>query len=139
LGLNIPVIISQGSAYSRPSDANKPPAQTTIILAHLDTGASITVIDVNLAKHLKLLPGGISQVKTAGGIKEVSNFTIDLLFANSTLSSFVNLPIASADLGFDISGDLGNPKNIGMLIGRDVMSYWHITWDGQTSTVIIND
>jgi len=138
-GINIPVMIGVGSAYSASVGADKAPLPAALVRGHLDTGASVTVVDTGLAGHLGLKSAGISRVKTAGGARDVSNFIVDLRFANSTLASFINLPVASADLGFDINGDLSDPQNFGVLVGRDVMASWNIVWSGPTSTVIIND
>ncbi|GHV72172.1 hypothetical protein AGMMS49928_28290 [Spirochaetia bacterium] len=70
------------------------------------------------------------------------NFAIDIGFPNTGLSPFVNLRIGSCRLKFDLQKNLENPnvpRNFGLLLGRDIMSKWVITWDGLTSTVIISD
>lgn len=140
-GVNIQIMVGLGSAYYTYGNKDRsvlPPL--TSVYGHLDTGASISVIDIGLAKYLGLKSTGVSQITTAGGKKDSSYFIVDLHFANSTLAPFVNLPVASTDLEFNPSNDLmGNPQNFGMLIGRDVMASWNIMWCGPTSTVIIND
>jgi hypothetical protein len=110
-------------------------------MAHLDTGASITSIDISLAKHLKLIPTGQSVSKTAKGPQLMPDFVIDLSF-RATLSPFFNLQIGSCDLGFNLQQCLSDPNdsvNFGILIGRDIMSRWNIVWNGPTSTVFISD
>lgn len=139
-GINIPVIIRAGSAYSNSGNVDNAPLPTAMVRGHLDTGAHITVIDTSLAVHLGLKSTGIAQIRTAGGVRDASYFIIDLHFANSTLTPVINLSVASTDLGFNINRDLiGNPQSFGILIGRDVMASWNIVWSGPTSTVIIND
>jgi hypothetical protein len=32
-----------------------------------------------------------------------------------------------------------DPRNFGVLLGRDVMARWNIVWNGLTSTVFISD
>jgi hypothetical protein len=110
-------------------------------MAHLDTGASISSIDISLAKHLNLIPTGQSTNRTAGGPRLMPNFVIDLGF-RIPLSPFPNLQIGSCDLGFNVQQCLSNPNdsaNFGILLGRDVMSRWNIVWNGPTSTVFISD
>jgi len=136
-GMNIPVIVSAGSAYLRTPNA----AQSThlTVLAHLDTGASVTSIDIKLARHIGLLPVGMSRMRTAAGSVKFSAFIIDLQFPNSTLSACTDLPVSSCDLGFDLVKPWTDARNFGILIGRDAMTRWNIVWNGPTSTVIIND
>jgi hypothetical protein len=109
-------------------------------MGHLDTGASKTSIDINLANHLRLNPTGDSTIVTASGPIRMPDFSIDLSFANTSLSPFVNLKISSCKLGFDLSNTSPNDqKNFGILLGRDIMSLWNIVWNGPTSTVFIYD
>jgi len=139
-GLNLPVTISKAAIYLKSPSLDKPPASSITVMAHLDTGASMTSIDMGLAtKHLMLPATGTSHPHTAGGRITVPTFAIDLGFPNTSLAPFQNLQISSCKLQFDISGNLNDPKNFGILIGRDVMSRWNIVWDGPTSTVFIND
>jgi hypothetical protein len=111
-------------------------------MAHFDTGASITSIDIGLAMHLKLTAKGYSNSLTASGIQCMPNFVIDAAFPNTSLSPFVNLKIGSCKLNFDLPkaiSDPNDPKNFGILLGRDIMSRWNIVWNGPTSSVFIND
>ena len=140
IGLNLPVEISTASHFRLPP--LNLPLHSIVMMAHFDTGASITSIDINLAKHLNLLSTGQSEIRTASGPETVSTFAIDISFPNSGLSPFRNLHISSCNLGFDIGKNienLNNPRNFGLLIGRDIMSRWNIVWNGTSSTVIISD
>jgi hypothetical protein len=136
-GMNIPVIVSASSAYLMTPNAVQGVRLT--VLAHLDTGASVTSIDITLARHIGLLPIGMSRMRTAAGSVMFSAFTIDLQFPSSTLSACTDLPVSSCDLGFDLSKPWTDARNFGILIGRDAMTRWNIVWNGPTSTVIIND
>jgi len=139
MGLNLPVVISTASLYLENPNFNKALASSITILAHLDTGATKTSIDIGLAKHLNLTPTGSLQSTTAAGLITMPTFAIDLQFPNTSLKSFINLSIGSCNLNFDITGNLNEPKNFAILIGRDILSYWNIVWNGPTSTVLIND
>lgn len=140
LGLNMPVEISTASAY-----LNEPTAiqrQTIQVMAHFDTGCTITSIDMGLAAHLQLIQTGMGSSMTASGPATTPNYAIDLAFINSGLSSIQNLQISSCNLPFNLAAAQANPKdpkNFGLLLGRDVMSRWHITWNGPTSAVFISD
>jgi len=131
-GLNFSVVVSTATAYQIP---NNPQSVKTIqIDAHFDTGASVTSIDIQLAKHLNLIPVGETPSNTAAGLRMATNFVIDLSFPGGSLRPFRNLSISSCDLG-----GLSVPLKFSMLLGRDVMSHWNIVWDGPSSTVIISD
>jgi len=131
-GLNIQVLVSTASAFQIPN--NPQSVKSAQILAHFDTGANITSIDIELAKQLNLVSIGESPSNTAAGLRQATNFVIDLHFPGGSLQPFINLQISSCELTNPI---MSLPFK--MLIGRDVMSRWNIVWDGPTSIVIIND
>jgi len=131
-GLNISVLISTASAYRLPNDPKS--VKTSQILAHFDTGATKTSIDIELAKELNLIPIGESPSHTAAGLRQATDFVIDLSFPGTNLQPFINLQISSCKLTNPTV-----PLKFQMLIGRDVMSRWNIVWDGPSSTVIISD
>jgi hypothetical protein len=137
--MNIPVEISTAAVFKSPQNNVSP--FSILAMAHLDTGASVTSIDIALAKHLNLIPMGLSTSGTAAGPQSMPTFVIDLSF-RVDLSPFPNLQIGSCKLGFDLQQCLANPndlRNFGILIGRDVMARWNIVWNGPTSTVFISD
>jgi len=131
-GVNLPVIISTASVYRPPNNPGS--VNTAQILAHFDTGATKTSIDIGLAKQLNLIPTGQSPSHTAAGLRQATDFVIDLSFPGQTLRPFINLQISSCVLA-----NPAMPLKFMMLLGRDVMSHWSIVWDGPSSTVIISD
>ena len=131
-GFNIPVLISTATAYHLQN--NSQPVEVAQIFAHFDTGATKTSIDIELAKQLNLIPIGESPSHTAAGLRQATNFVIDLSFPGSNLHPFRNLQISSCELTNPTV-----PLPFKMLIGRDVMSRWNIVWDGPTSSVIVSD
>lgn len=131
-GLNIPVLISTASVYRSPNNPNS--IKTAQILAHFDTGASKTSIDIELAKQLDLIPIGESPSHTAAGLRQATDFVIDLSFPGNTLRPFINLQISSCKLSSP-----NMPLKFKMLLGRDVMTRWNIVWDGPSSNIIISD
>jgi hypothetical protein len=138
-GFNLPVEISTASLFRNPP--LNMPFYSIVVMAHFDTGASSTSIDIDLAKHLNLLVTGQSKNRTASGPQIMPNFAIDISFPNTKLSPFQNLRISSCKLGFDLEKNMKPSKaqNMGILIGRDIMSRWNIIWNGPSSTVIIGD
>ena len=138
-GMNFPVTISTARMDAENPGFDKAQFASITVMAHLDTGATKTSIDMNLARHLKLASTGTSNSHTAGGLKTFPNFAIDLSFPNTNLAPFTNLAISSCTLPFNINGDMNAPRNFGILIGRDVLSRWNVVWNGPTSTVFIND
>ena len=140
-GFNIPVEILTATADRQPPSPL--PLNSIIVMAHVDTGASITSIDISLAEHLNLEATGELTNITAGGAKDMPRFAIDLCFPNTKLSPFINLGIGSCNLvTFNIQQCLlspHNPQNFGILIGRDVLSRWNLVWNGPSSTIIISD
>ena len=131
-GFNIAVVVSTASAFQIPN--NPQSVKAVQILAHFDTGANKTSIDIELAKQLNLIPIGESPSHTAAGMRQATDFVIDLSFPGSNLHPFRNLLISSCKLTNPVT-----PPPFKMLIGRDVMSRWNIVWDGPTSIVIVSD
>lgn len=112
------------------------------VVGHFDTGASRTAIDTSVARHLKLTSIGASSSFTAAGVRETPDYTVNMSFTGSSLRQILNMRVGSCNLPFNINeshSNPENPKNIGLLIGRDIMSLWNITWHGPSSTVLISD
>ena len=135
-GLNIPVEITAGNIFLK-TNPNKNYKGITV-LAHFDTGAATTSIDIGIAEALELEATGTCKISTAAGVIPMPTFTINIGFPNTNLSPFADLAITSSKLGYNI-GEPSSPRNFGVLLGRDIMSKWNIVWNGPTSTVFIND
>jgi len=135
-GLNIPVEINAANIFLLANPDKRYKSFT--VLAHLDTGASSTSIDLSLAEKLELEATGTCKIGTAAGVFPVPTFTVNIGFPNTNLSPFIDLKINSCSLNYDYLAP-PSPRNFGLLIGRDIMSRWNIVWNGPTSTVFIND
>jgi hypothetical protein len=138
-GLSLPVEISTASIFRNLS--LNIPLSSIAVTALFDTGATFTAIDINLARHLKLFAIGQSAHDTAAGRQTMPNFAVDISFPGTGLSPFHNLRVGSCKLGFILANntELPQPQNLGVLIGRDIMSRWSIVWHGVTSTVFVSD
>ena len=135
-GLNLPVEISTASIFLNSSPEKK--AESAIVFAHFDTGASSTSIDINLAKSMRLDSPGTQFIQTAAGPQEMPVFFVNIGFPNSNLMPFADLKVSSCRLNYN-SDASASPRNFGILLGRDIMSRWNIVWNGPSSTVFIND
>lgn len=139
-GFNILVELSTSSAFSKIPNMNR---KSITVIAHFDTGASITAIDKQLALHLGLIPIGFSTVNTASGVSGTNYYSVDLSFVNSALKPLQDLRVNEVDLkGFNLANCITKPddeKNFGLLLGRDVMSAWSVFWHGPSSSVFISD
>jgi hypothetical protein len=108
------------------------------IFALFDTGCTTTSIDTRLAEELGLPPIGNTTMITASGKTQSITYLADLSFPENTLSPFPLHKICSCVLPYVPNVD-PTPTAFGLLIGRDLMSRWHITWNGTTSAVCISD
>jgi hypothetical protein len=141
LGCNIHVEVATSSAFV--NSAVNPAARKSLqVFAHFDTGASQTTISPVLAQHLGLVQTGAGTTSTANGLVTNPTYAVDLQFLNCSLKSRLDLQVGSCTLPFSLAAHQaapGDPKNFALLIGRDIMSAWHVAWDGPSSTVIISD
>ncbi len=141
-GCNFSVEVATASAFV--ANRRSPTLRQSLqVWAHLDTGANPTSISTALATHLGLIQTGIATSQTAGGAQDSPTYAIDLLFLSpSTLAARIDLAVGSCNLPFNVAACQTtpvDPRNFGILIGRDVMAGWHITWDGPSASVIISD
>ena len=141
-GCNILVEVSTASAFVA-QKMNPVSKKTIAVMAHLDTGASLTTLDKRLADWLQLTSTGDSPISTANGVVLTPNYAIDISFLNTRLRSIQNLQVSSCQIGnFNLENAIkktDDPMNFGLLIGRDIMSFWNVVWNGPTSTILISD
>ena len=140
LGFNLYTEVSTAGALVAKQESIS--SNSISVIGHLDTGSTRTSIDASLATHLELTSVGSSSSRTAAGLQETPDYTVNLSFIGYGLRQIHDLKVGSCNLGFDLTEAQANPmnvRNMGLLIGRDVMSLWNITWHGPTSTVFISD
>jgi hypothetical protein len=130
-GLNIPVQLT-----SVPLDGGEPKSVT--VMAHLDTGAFSTCIDLKLAAALEMFPVGQTKIQTEEGFKFVKKYIINIAFPNTALRSYISYA-AGCDFGYKGSMSNLDPNNFSVLLGRELMANWNIVWNGPTSSVFISD
>ena len=122
-GANTPVDVSAPTALA----AALPAATSATGLAHVDTGATLTCVHEPILQGLGLKPVGVINSGTAAGPVQQS-----LYFARLTFPVFG----WSGDLqvvGVDPSGQqvpTDPPQNMTALLGRNLLQYWLLVWNG---------
>lgn len=107
------------------------PIQKPIIVKGLvDTGCTITSIDESVVSALNLKVRGIGQTLTANGPAQVSNHLVSIDFPGIGLRGRPVHQVQSVNLS-------GQPFQV--LIGRDLMASWSITYNGPAGFVSIAD
>ena len=113
------VAIAQASILN----SDNPKKQAHTYSAIWDTGATGTVISKRVIEQCGLVPTGMTQVATAGGIFPVNTYIVDIMLPNNVI--FPNLNVTTGDLnGTDV------------LIGMDIMSQGDFSvsnFEGKTS------
>jgi len=98
--------------------------------ALLDTGASVTVISKTLAKTPRLLQTNEgSEISAVGAIHKCAEHAGSISFPGTDLDPIDPLRIVSLDF----------PKEryYAILLGRDILKNWTLTFDGRTKKVTI--
>ncbi len=124
--MNSPDVIERGRVlgleYPKPREMR----------ALLDTGASVTVISKVFANHCHLLPTSEgSEITALGGVVLCGEHAGAISFPGTKLKSF--------DLMRIVSADFVKQRNYAILIGRDILQNWRITFDGRSRKVTIED
>jgi len=100
--------------------------------ALLDTGASVTVISKVYANHCKLFPTNEgTEITAIGAGHRCGEHAGCVSFPGTKLRSFDSIRI--------ISAVFMQQRHYAILIGRDVLRNWLITFDGRSKRVTILD
>ena len=95
--------------------------------ALIDTGATITSVDVAQLVQLGINPVGMRAVGTAGGTKQQSVYPARFIFPGTPLPSFDLHQV----MGCDLTGQtVLNQKPLIALIGRDILSRAVLIYNG---------
>jgi len=112
------------------SQDHQPLPSPIVVKALLDTGCNVTSIDKKIAETLNLKVRGYAQVYTANGLADNSQHLVSFGFPGTGLKGINVLNVQTVNL-------TGQP--FGILIGRDIMSNWAITYNGPAGFVSIAD
>jgi len=99
------------------------------VVALVDTGASLTVINPELARSCKLRQTGFAKVSAAGNQGLYPRYAACIKFVDN-LKGFDVIPVVGCKLP---------QQSISCLIGRDLMHRWRFTYDGRTGEFSILD
>ncbi len=99
--------------------------------ALLDTGASVTVISKTFAKYCKLLQTGETVIRVLGSLHKCGEHAGAISFPGTCLRPFDPIRI--------ISADFVQERHFAILIGRDILRNWVITFDALSQRVTITD
>lgn len=97
----------------------------------IDTGAGISVVSKTFARTSKLrLTSEGSKIKTLGAMLEGAEYAASVSFPETGLRPLVPIRLFSGDF-------IREPFSC--LIGRDILQYWKVTFDGPGRRVWITD
>jgi predicted aspartyl protease len=100
--------------------------------ALLDTGASVTVISKTYANHCKLRQTNEgSEITAIGATHRCGEHAGAVSFPDTKLRSFDPIRIVSVEFAKE--------RHYAILIGRDILRNWKITFDGRSKRVTITD
>jgi hypothetical protein len=100
--------------------------------ALLDTGASVTVISRTYANYCKLFQTSEgSEISAVGAIHHCGEHAGAISFPGTNLRPFNSIRIVSLDFPKE--------KHYAILIGRDILRNWIVTFDGRAKRVTIDD
>jgi hypothetical protein len=102
------------------------------ITALIDTGASISVVSKTFARTAKLrLTNEGSQIRTLGATLEGAEYAASVSFPGTGLRPLVPIRLFTAEF-------IREPY-YACLIGRDILQYWKVTFDGPGRIIRITD
>lgn len=94
--------------------------------ALIDTGASISVVDLSVISNLQISPVGISTVVTTAGSVRQNLFPVKVM-----------LPRLAVEISAVLGADL-RPFGVVALIGRDILSRFLMIYHGLGGTVTLS-
>jgi len=98
--------------------------------ALIDTGASITVVNPQVAKTWKLRQTGFAKVVAVGGSGQYPEYAAAIEFPTAGLKGFDPIRIVACPIV---------QAPVSCLIGRDILQKWLFTYEGPASRVKIED
>ena len=87
----------------------------------IDTGASVTAVDQQVLVGLGLTPTDVTRVVTPGGVAQQPMYSCNI--------SFPGTPIPTLPFNVVIGSSLA-PLGFSVLIGRDVLRFFQIVYNG---------
>jgi len=129
-GIVMDIVIGIDAITAQSSQDESPIPSPIAAKALVDTGCTITSIDNALATTLNLKIRGYNTIHTANGIATANQHQVSLAFPGTNLKGRQTHTVQTANL-------TGQPFQV--LIGRDLMASWLITYNGPAGFVSIAD
>jgi predicted aspartyl protease len=98
--------------------------------ALIDTGASVTIINPEVAQTWKLRQTGFAQIAAAGSSGRYPEHAAAIRFPGTDLKGFDPIRVIACPI-------VRQP--VSCLIGRDILRSWLLTYNGQTGQVTVQD
>ena len=120
------------AAFCRENSLNVPLPVTGYAL--IDTGASNTAVDEGILKQLSVLPIDLISHSTASGAGTAFVYPAQVSFPD------LNIPDMKMDrvVGCPLKWQTSDGKEVIMLLGRDLLTYFLMVYNGPASTVTLS-
>lgn len=100
--------------------------------ALIDTGASISAVDVSVIQNLAVHPIGIANVGTAGGPQQQNTYPARFVFPGTQLPSMDFNQLIGANLAAQAVA--GSQLPLVALLGRDILQHFILIYNGTTGS-----
>jgi predicted aspartyl protease len=130
-GLRLRISISAPQMHMREDELAGLEYGVLNVLALIDTGATRTLINPQVAEICRLRQtGNIYLTAVASGPSPYPEYAASIAFPGIGLKAFETIPVVACELP---------RQSISCLIGRDLMRRWKFTYDGGTGEFTITD
>ncbi len=100
--------------------------------ALIDTGASISAVDVSVMQNLAVHPIGIANVGRAGGPQQQNTYPARFVFPGTQLPSMDFNQLIGANLAAQAVA--GSQLRLVALLGRDILQHFILIYNGTTGS-----
>lgn len=128
-GPHIEIVISKTPLELKEGRASDPALRELPVRALIDTGASLTLINPQIASTCKLLQTGSIRVGTVGGQGDYPIYAAAISFPGTSLPRFDAIQVVACPI-------ISQPF-FSCLIGRDILRKWLLTYDGPNGALEI--
>lgn len=97
----------------------------------IDTGASLTVVNPQVAQRCRLSHTGFATIFAAGSSGQYPEYAAAISFPNHELKGFELIRVVACPI-------VGQ-RLFACLIGRDILRKWMLTYDGHSGETTIKD
>ena len=110
--------------------STEPPSRPLQIAALIDTGASLTIVNPQVARTCQLPIIGKVTLSVVGGVNEYLRYAAAISFPGTSLRTLSPVSVTAVPIG---------AQPIACLLGRDILQHWRIVYDGATGDIEIEE